>query len=166
MQQPSRGPAAAATNSLPATLPHHASRWPSSRRSHRAAGLTCAVVSNRAQQRSGADDDVQVQEQLERRALLARATATGRTVNIQCECDSWKWLLHGALRLCHRVCRELQQSSRAWCCGPKACAASLILAIACVCVGRVGCPVSIKLQLTINPPLSILSTVPFKITDL
>ena len=88
-------------------------------------------------QRSGADDGMQVQEQLERRALAARATAAGHTVDSQCECHVWKRLLHGALRLYRRACRELQQSSRALYCGPKACAASLILARACVCVGRV-----------------------------
>ena len=39
-----------------------------------------------ALQRSGADDGVQVQEQLEQRALLARATATGRADDSQCQC--------------------------------------------------------------------------------
>ena len=45
-------------------------------------------------QRSDADGRVQDQEQLERRALLAHAIATGRTVDSQCECDAWKWLIH------------------------------------------------------------------------
>ena len=117
-------------------------------------------------QRSDADDGVQDQEQLDRCALAARATAAGRTVICQCECHVWKRLLHGALWLYWRACRELLQSSRALYCGPKACPASLILARACVYVGRVVWSISIKLQLTMNPPLSILSTVPFKITDL
>ena len=51
-----------------------------------AARSTCAAALVCALQLNGADGDVQVQEQLEQRALLARATATGRAVDSQCEC--------------------------------------------------------------------------------
>ena len=46
--------------------------------------MTCAVVSNRAQQRSGADDDVQVQEQRSSDVLflLARQLLAVRSIFI------------------------------------------------------------------------------------
>ena len=61
---------------------------------HGAAWMVRPRLSVSAAQRSDADGRVQDQEQLERRALLAHATATGRTVDSQCECDAWKWLIH------------------------------------------------------------------------
>ena len=44
---------------------------------------SCAAASVSAAQLSDADDEVHDQDQFERRALVARATAPGRTVNSQ-----------------------------------------------------------------------------------
>ena len=82
---------------------------------------------------------MQMQEQLERRALAAHATAAGHTVDSQCECHVWKWLLHGALRLCASV--HVSEML----CGGAAAAKSTVAVRAYPRMGRVVWLVSVEL---------------------
>ena len=58
----------------------------------------------------GADQRVQAQEQLDRRALVARATSPAQAVNIVADEHCCRWLLHGALRLCGAAVQALLHS--------------------------------------------------------
>ena len=60
--------------------------------------LCCCLRSCAAD--GGADHHLQGLEQLERRALVARATGPAQAVNIVADEHCWRWLLHGALQLC------------------------------------------------------------------
>ena len=120
--------------------------YPSSCRMHRVAWMVRPSGPSCALQRSNADDEVQVQEQLRRRALVARATALGRTVNIQQHVDSWKCFCHRVLRLCHTAVRALWHSSRAHSWRPQPCPTSLVLAIACLWVAWVQWLVIVQLM--------------------
>ena len=90
-----------------------------------------------ALQHDSADVGVQVQEQLERRALAAGAAGLGRAVNNLTGSAAWKWLLHGALRLCRTAVHALWPSLRALVQAPQPCPASLVLATACLCMTEV-----------------------------
>ena len=144
-QRRRRGPAAAATNSLPATLPHHASRWPSGRRSDRAACSSCAAAFVSAPQRSVDDHREHDDEQRAQHALVARAAGPAQAVNIMAEEQCCRWLLHGAPPLCAAAAQALWHSSQAHTWRPQPCPASLVLVIACLWMAEVKWLVIVKL---------------------
>ena len=115
MQPLTRGPEADGTKTMTVAWPHHACVPLSERRQHRPVRSTCAAASNgiRALLATWRQHGVQVQEQLCRRALHARADGLDAADHL---------LREGAV--CTRVCDRVLRRCHA---APKRCGSELEL---------------------------------------